>query len=122
MIPRKNKVRKQSTYDEALKIAVTKEYLYGDLSLNQVAKKYGLPGEATVRWFIKWYNKHYSVELKSSNASPPQISGQVNQDQLNLLTQQLADANLKVTALEIMIDIAEKDLGVEIRKKRGTKQ
>lgn len=38
------------------------------------------------------------------------------------LEKSLKDANLMILALNTMIDIAEKDLNIPIRKKRGTKQ
>jgi hypothetical protein len=38
------------------------------------------------------------------------------------LQKALEMANLKITSLEIMIDIAEDELNVDIRKKSGTKQ
>lgn len=38
------------------------------------------------------------------------------------LEKSLKDANLMILALNSMIDIAEKDLKIPIRKKRGTKQ
>jgi hypothetical protein len=38
------------------------------------------------------------------------------------LLKKLELANLKITSLEIMIDIAEQDYKLDIRKKPGTKQ
>ena len=38
------------------------------------------------------------------------------------LTKSLDDAKLKSDSLEIMIKVAEEDLHIKIRKKRGTKQ
>ncbi len=38
------------------------------------------------------------------------------------LTKLLAYANLKHDSLQIMIKVAEEDLNIKIRKKRGTKQ
>jgi TolA-binding protein len=47
-------------------------------------------------------------------AAPPQ--------DLKTLQQQLQEAQLKIAALETMIEIAEKQYKIEIRKKPGAKQ
>lgn len=38
------------------------------------------------------------------------------------LKKKLEYAELKATAYELMVDIAEKELGIDIKKKSGTKQ
>jgi len=120
MEPRKN--RRGSTarkYDESLKIAAARDYLTGNLSQTQVAEKYHLKGRM-VQWFVQWYKKNFENELMVLNISPP--SGNSPPLDVKNLEQELANANLKIAALEIMIEIAEKDFGIDIRKKRGTKQ
>lgn len=120
MKPRKNKTGSPPVYEESLKIVVARDYLTGNLSFQQVAEKYRLKDGDVVRWFVKWYNRHFDTELSVLNCSPPSgISPPVD---VKNLEQELANANLKIAALEIMIEIAEKDLGIDIRKKRGTKQ
>ena|SRR5436190_1539166 len=120
MKPRKNKSGGLPVYDVSLKIAVARDYLTGNFSYRQVAEKYHLKNEEVVRWFVRWYNHHYDEELSVSSSSPP--SGSSPPLDVKNLEQELANANLKIAALEIMIEIAEKDLGIDIRKKRGTKQ
>ena len=119
MRPRKNKLGIEPIYDESLKIAVARDYLTGNLSYLQVAEKYQLKNAGVVRWFVKWYKVHWDEELSVSNTSPPPQSQPVD---VKVLRQELANANLKIAALEIMIEIPQKDLGIEIRKKPGTKQ
>jgi hypothetical protein len=38
------------------------------------------------------------------------------------LSQQLKEANLKIAGLQMLIEIAQKELGIDIVKKPGTKQ
>lgn len=121
MHPKKNKAGRTLIYDEALKIAAARDYLTSDLSYSQVAKKYELNSSGVVRWFVKWYQSHHGTELSISNSSPPQQATSPPVE-VKELEKQLANANLKIAALEIMIEIAEKDLGIDIRKKPGTKQ
>ena len=121
MKPLKNKHGGKTIYDESLKIAVARDYITGNLSQQQVAEKHNLPGgRQTVTQFVRWYKKHFDLQLSQTNGSPPDQQGQ--DKAVKELEKKLSDANLKIAALEIMIEIAEEDLGIEIRKKRGTKQ
>jgi transposase len=126
MKPRKNKAGGSSLYDESLKIAVARDYITGNLSHRQIAEKYDIAGgRQTVRGFVRWYQKHFHLQLSQGNNSPPIKADSDHQEQLKTvkdLEKQLSDANLKIAALEILIEIAEKDLGIEIKKKPGTKQ
>ena len=118
----KKKGGRKSTYDESLKIAVARDYLTGNLSHRQIAEKYNIAGGfETVRGFVKWYQKHFHFQLSEANNSPP-CTEQEQSKTVKELEKELSDAHLKIAALEMMIKIAEKDLGIEIRKKPGTKQ
>ena len=123
MKPKKNKPGIVPVYDESLKIAVARDYLTGNLSASQVAEKYNLPNGTVVSYFVKWYKKNYGLELSQPVSSLPASNeqGADSQQQTNI-NQELSDARLKIAALEIMIQIAEQELGIDIRKKSGTKQ
>lgn len=123
MKPRKNKSGVVPVYDESLKIAVARDYLTGNLSYSQVAEKYSLPGGDVVRYFVRWYQKHHQFESSQVVSLSP-ISNEQSPDsqQQTDLSKELSDARLKIAALEIMIQIAEQELGIDITKKSGTKQ
>jgi transposase-like protein len=104
-----------SVYDESFKIAIAKEYIDGDLSHGQLAKKYGLSGEHTVRHFLRFYEK-WQQEL-----SLPAQSQTLDDRQDPGLEKELALAKLKIAVLEMLINTAENTLGIDIRKKSGTK-
>ncbi|MCX2486796.1 transposase [Pedobacter sp. MR2016-24] len=104
------------TFEDSFKIAVAREYISGDFSYRQVGNKYDLSGD-TVRHFVYWYRKHYcsgSNEL----SSVPESSSTANEG----LVKELALARLKITAMEMLISNFEKETGVDILKKYGTKQ
>lgn len=117
----KKKGGRKSTYDESLKIAAARDYLTSNLSHQQIAEKYNVTGgRETVRGFVKWYQKQFHFQLSEAN-SPPSTE-QEQPKTVEDLEKKLSQANLKIAALEMMIKIAEKDLGIEIRKKPGTKR
>lgn len=104
-------------YDNSLKIAVAREYLTSNLSYKELSVKYDLSTN-TIAHFVSWYREHYpgGVILE-----PPDtvLTGAENEKQLS---RQLKEANLKIAGLEMLIEIAQKELGIDIIKKPGTKQ
>lgn len=114
---RKGAIGRRSDFDEAFKIAVAREYLTGHLSFSQLARKHGLPGRETPRYFVNWYKAWLA-----KNESLPQEDPPENLSHTLELERRLKEANLRITALEMMIKNAEKELGVDIVKKSGTKQ
>jgi transposase-like protein len=106
-------------YDQSFKIAVVKEYLSGEYSLAQVGKKHNLTRD-TVHHFVQWYKTYYPepkpVEVTAVLPSETRPKRTVEE-----LEQELAYANLKITAFEILISNAEREMGVDIRKKAGSK-
>ena len=114
---RKGVMGKAPIFEESFKIAVAREYLTGQLSFRQLAKKHNLPGRDTARYFVKWYKQWLKKnETEVEGPSPP------NSDQVIDLEHQLKQANLRITALEMLIKVAEQELGIDIVKKSGTKQ
>jgi transposase-like protein len=103
---------REPIYDPALKIAVAREYLTSSLGYGRLAKKYGLK-ISTVSFFVRWYKENYEhLKAKNEAEKPPKPQQQG----------QLHDANLKITALELLIENASKELGVDygllIKKRR----
>jgi transposase-like protein len=115
-------------YPKSLKRKIAEEYLSGKFSYAVAAEEYGLKNKGVVKEFVKWHKKSsYLEQMKQempivrpedqeSTAQPP------TQDQLLVLQEQLAAAKLKIAALETLIDLAEENLQIDIRKKSGTKQ
>jgi len=58
-----NKLGRTPIYDNAVKVAIAREYLTGNLGYTALAKKYGLALH-TVKGFIRWYRKYYPEDLQ----------------------------------------------------------
>jgi transposase len=122
-VGKKGKSGPMSRYDVAFMRAVALEYQRSDLSVNQLAHKYGLSHSLTEKWITR-----FSSELSGETLTFPLMTPE-EQKALDSLKQQneellkrLELAHLKITGLELMIDQAEQELNVDIRKKSGTKQ
>jgi transposase-like protein len=103
-------------YDPSMKVAAATEYLTGNQSLKELGIKYGVPTN-TISHFVRWYRKHYAGGKVVQPQAAQGATG--NEKQLSI---QLKEANLKIAGLEMLIEIAQKELGVDIIKKPGTKQ
>ena len=100
-------VRRQAAY----------RVLTGESTAYDIAREMKIsPG--LVRDWVRKFKDDIPPEQLNRNSSPAlQLS---HPDKVN--KKELQDLQLKVAALEMMIDIAEKELKIEIRKKSGTKQ
>jgi transposase len=123
------KGRRDYGYDEVLKSRVCFEILSGGLSFSEAKARYGIRGEGTLyRWMEKYKQDISLTNLQpmnpanpsAENTNPAQHEDLVKKNQE--LQEALEMAKLKITTLEVMIDIAESELNIDIRKKSGTKQ
>jgi transposase len=78
-------------------------------------------GWQTLSRWMRCYNPSMAVTLPVMSEKERQKI-EALQKQLKLLEKQLEDAQMKNVALETMIDVAEEQLRIEIRKKHGPKQ
>ena len=124
---RKRKGGNWFKYEFAFMRKVVQEYLDGHESLKKLSKRYNITYGSIAGWY-----KRYRLGLEPFNEvslaimsqdQPQQQDNQIDlQKQNEELLKKLEQANLKITGLEIMIDIAEEQLGVDIRKNSGAKQ
>jgi transposase len=101
-----------------------REILGGMITIPEAVVKYGVNHRSVIRSWIK----KFSADLPSLTPLAMPISPEEQeelskmQERCKLLETALAQANLQITGLETMIDIAEKELQIDIRKKSGTRQ
>ena len=113
-----NKQGRAPIYESSLKVAVAREYLTSNLGYGRLAQKYGLNGPRVVREFVRWYKKKYP---QGHELQPHQtLESKGIRDKQG--DKALQEANLKIEAVETLIEIAQKELGIDIVKKFGTKQ
>ena len=119
-----------------LKSQIITEYLTGGGGFRQLAKKYGISRTTICKWVMihqgihnlpptEKQQKHsvYSMsnERKKLNTEEHE-SAEALQQKIAALEKQLQWEKLRTEALNTMIDIAEKDLNIQIRKKSGAQQ
>ena len=116
----------------AIRESAVAEYLKGGQSRRAIGKKYGVSQGAVNRWLANYYalmkksNPKFEIPKAYSRPVKPEVALAKEQQALpkevRQLQEELRKARLHNELLQTMIDIAEKDLGIDIRKKSGTKR
>lgn len=127
---KKYEKRSQKDYSYSFKLQVVGEVERGELNQNQARQKYGIQGASTVRkWIEKYGNFDRTYELKRKKMKSPEQKLLELEQQIKLLEKknkslerQLDQTNKKVIFFDMMIDIAEEELKIPIRKKSLSNQ
>lgn len=103
---------------------VVDEYLRGGVSLRELEAKFGVPRQTIHRW-AKGAEADLGTEEQKSLEERRKLAVKQSEhlpDDVRRLQKELEEARLYNELLNTMIDIAEDQLGVDIRKKRGAKR
>jgi transposase-like protein len=107
--------------------AAVAEYMAGDVSYRQLEARYRVSSSTLHRWVEEYKRGKWAVtgaekEVIERVAGRLAGGGEEMPSDMKLLRTELHEARLKNKLLEAMIDIAEEQMGVSIRKKRGAKR
>lgn len=123
-------------FSESFKRGVVEDYLKSGLKKQQILRKYGIKFQGAIQEWMKIYgyedpNKKVSyievlnqAELKNKFSNIEQIKSLNPEEQRDYIKQlefKLEDEKLRSEAYKKMIEIAEKELKISIRKKSNTK-
>ena len=100
--------------------SVVEAYLRGGVTLRQLEGRYRVPHSTIHRW-VKEFESGLTAEQLRASMERRKKQGELPVE-VRELQRQLAEAKLKNELLNTMIDIAEDQLGVDIRKKPGAKR
>lgn len=110
-------------YSEAFKRKVVAEIEQGSVTREGARRKYGIGGAATVDQWCRKYGRFERLGVKITVESAMKRDEKRElKERVRQLEAALADEKLKTMVLEKLIDVAERDLHVSIRKKSGSKQ
>lgn len=109
---------------EAEMIKIVREIEAGVFKKKEACRKYGLNRNTLVNWM-----RRLSVRTLQQDGGAGLLLNMTEKQQdralhqkIKKLTRALEQAHLKAESLETMIKVAEEELHIKIRKKRGTKQ
>ena len=115
-------------YPDELKIRIVKEYLTTDVSRKELSTQYGFGKGATLDKWIRIFgggiSKKVEPQLLRAMSEERKLSKKAGDQEARIkqLEQALAQEQLKTKALNTMIDIAEEQFNIPIRKKAGSKR
>ena len=102
------------TYSEAFKRRVVREYESGKLSKNELKRKYGIGGNATVLGWCKKYGK-FDYTQRQTFFTVNELQQQ--QQRIRELEKKLKDAELKLLVYDKLIEVTNRELDMDVIKK-----
>ena len=102
--------------DKKKQAQMINDHRINGLSHRILAQKYGI-GKSTVHRIIMRSQKQEKVQQAQVTAPEASLP-----DDIKALKEELRKAKLKIELQDLMIDIAGKELGMDIRKKSGTRR
>lgn len=122
--------RTQKDYSMSLKLGIVKEIESGYLSVTAAKRKYGIQSRSTVlNWLRKygsfdWENQTPSRMAKSNEQKILELEAKVKllEKQKKFLEKQAERSDHKAIVFDMMIDFAEKEYNIAIRKNSSPEQ
>jgi transposase-like protein len=126
-VKRKGKGKRKGTepYDLKLKAKIIEKYLEGDVSFAMLSRQYKINPGVISRWLRVLKNGRPVIKrnkISKFTGMAQQRTIEQLQEQIKQLNRQLEDERIKAELYKKMIDIAERDLGIPIKKKYGAKR
>ncbi len=106
-----NEKRTQKDYSLPFKLQVILEVEKGELTYKEAQRKYGIQGRSTV---LVWLRNHGSLAWQTDN---PMKGKQTPQTKIRELEKKLKRLQLQNEILNKAVEIADEQLGTDIRKK-----
>ena len=116
--------RSQKDYSLSLKLQIVQAIEQGELSTTQAQRQYGIQSYSTVlNWLRKYDNFDWENQTPSNMSKTPEQKLLELEQEVRLLKKQKAflekqveQSDCKVIMFDMMIDLAEKEYNIPIRK------
>lgn len=118
----KNKPTKpQPTYSDSFKLGVVRRVADGEMSKEQARVAFGIGGNSSILEWMKKYGYCMDPLTQPAMATPHDKPGPEElKKKVRQLEKQLQNERIRSEFYQTMIDVAERELGISIRKKSGT--
>jgi|ERR1700679_2648731 hypothetical protein len=102
--------------DKKVAAQIIHDHSVHGLSYRSLGKKYKMPHVRIYRLLMGKQKKQQQIKVLEL------IDEGLLPDDIDLLKEELRKARLKIELQDLMIDISSKELGIDLRKKHGTRQ
>lgn len=127
---------KNKRYSKALRHAVLTAYFSGEERMVDIGRRFGVCKGTIGTWACRHRDEYLHLSGSSSDCSifapkaeekespmpKEELTSAELESRLKVLEQQLEHERMRSACLDTLIDIAERDLNIVIRKKSGAKQ
>ena len=119
------KEERRVCFTEAFKRHVVNEVESGKINQSEANRRYGILGHSTILKWCRKYGKlpeHRTRITRKRRMNEQEIELLRLQNENKALKQELEDARFRNVVLETLVDVAERELQIPIRKKYGAKR
>ncbi len=120
--------RKVNYFQDELKFQIVQEYLNTDISLKALKEKHSIRGNGNVSSWMRKFGmsqiteEQINLQRTMSKETEKTLQERKLEAKVKELEKALEYEKMRTLALDTMINVAERDLKISIRKKSGTKQ
>ena len=105
-------------FSESMKRKIVKEYEEGLISKADLKRKYDIKSNSSLQvWLNKYGKLNYKTNLSVGRPNKNPLLQRIKE-----LEKALEKKEMEVKAVNMFMEIAERELGITIKKKSGTKQ
>ena len=111
------------TYSLAFKRKVVREIEKGKLSIYEARKLYDIGGKVTIQRWMKEFGKGELISKVVNIRTKNELDKiKALEKEKKDLESALAQSQVKIYALEALVEIARDDYGIDLKKKTGSKE
>ena len=109
-------------FSDAFKRFIVEEIETGRISVSEANSRYNILGHSTI---TRWRRQYGYLQVKMATQRKVNLMADQDfasirmQNEIKALRQELEAAKMKNIVMETFVDLAEKELGIPIRKKYG---
>lgn len=120
MSGKRTRLNVRRTFDEGFKKARVKEYEKGEFSIRELSTLFDISIVSIYRWIHKYsvYNKKKTIIVEMKDSANQKLKEY--EQRIADLERALGQKQLNVDFLEKMIDLAEKEFEIDIKKNSNT--
>lgn len=113
------KIRRYRRFSESFKKQLVRDYELGNFGVHQLSKLHDLSTSVIYRWIYLYSSNepnHQIVEMKESSTHKLKLM----EDRIKELERMVGQKQIKIDYLEKLIEIAEEELKIDIKKNTDT--
>jgi transposase-like protein len=120
--------RPYERYPESFKLDVVKYYYDHDEDRKQTMLKYGIDHSCLRDWLLRYESRekalslHHQMELEMRKRPKLPSDPSLAQSEYERIQRELEEAQMRIKGYEVLIELAEQEYGIKIKKNSGAQR